>query len=82
MITLDILGILVIGFQACNIDLYSLYLTRFLLGVYLGTNGTVIPAYLVSISPPEMTGLLGSFHQLMITIGISVAYRFGYLFSY
>ena len=70
-------AIAVISFQACSIDLTTLYLTRFLLGIYLGTNGTVIPAYLVSISPPEMTGFLGSFNQLMITIGISVAYRLG-----
>lgn len=77
MIWLDVFAFLVIIYQANNIDLSSLYVTRFLLGVYLGISGTIIPAYLVSLSPPEMTGLLGSFNQLLITIGISVAYKLG-----
>lgn len=79
MLGLDIFAFLVIAYQACNIDLVSLYVTRFLLGIYLGFSGTIIPVYLVSISPPEMTGLLGSFNQLFITVGISVAYRLGYM---
>jgi MFS family permease len=78
MVVLDVFAFLVIAYQSYSMDLLSLYLTRFGLGVYLGISGTIIPAYLVSISPPEMTGLIGSFNQLLITIGISVAYRLGY----
>ena len=62
-------------------DVVSLYLTRFCLGLYLGVSGTIIPSYLVSISPPEMTGLIGSFNQLLITIGVAVGYRLGYINS-
>lgn len=81
MMYLDVFAFIAIAYQSYSMDLYVLYLTRFGLGLYLGISGTVIPAYLVSISPPEMTGLIGSFNQLLITIGISVAYRLGYSIS-
>jgi hypothetical protein len=77
MLILDVFAFFVITYQASNINTVSLYVTRFLLGVYFGVSGSIIPPYLVSISPPEMRGLIGSFNQLLITIGISVAYKFG-----
>jgi len=77
MLMLDIFAFFVITYQANNIDTTSLYITRFLLGIYFGISGSIIPPYLVSISPPEMTGLIGSFNQLLITVGISVAYKLG-----
>jgi MFS family permease len=77
MILLDVFAIIILIFQTINVDLHSLYITRFLLGIYLGISSNIIPVYLISISPPEMAGLVGSFNQLLITIGISVAYKFG-----
>ena len=67
MIYLDIFAFLAIAYQSYSMELFGLYLTRFGIGIYLGISGTVIPAYLVSISPPELTGLIGSFNQLLIT---------------
>ena len=78
MVYLDIFAITVITYQSYYMDVISLYLTRFGLGLYLGVSGTIIPSYLVSIAPPEMTGLIGSFNQLLITIGVAVGYRLGY----
>jgi len=78
MVFLDLFAFFLIAYQANNIDLPSLYAGRFLLGVYFGILGSIIPAYLVSMSPPEMTGLVGSFNQLLLTLGISVAYKLGY----
>jgi predicted MFS family arabinose efflux permease len=52
MIWLDVFAFLTIAYQAYSMDLVGLYLTRFGLGIYLGISGTVIPIYLVSISPP------------------------------
>ena len=82
MMVMDVFGFVVITCQSNFLDINTLYLTRFLLGLYLGVSSGIIPSYLVSISPPEMTGLIGSFNQLLITIGISVAYRFGYASCY
>lgn len=39
----------------------------------------IIPVYLISISPPEISGIVGSFNQLLITLGIATAYGLGYL---
>ena len=78
MVYLDIFALAVITYQSYYMDVISLYLTRFGLGLYLGVSGTIIPSYLVSIAPPEMTGLIGSFNQLLITIGVAVGYRLGY----
>jgi len=82
MLLLDLLAFGVIFYQANNMELPSLYGSRLLLGIYFGISGSIIPAYLVSISPPEMTGQVGSFNQLLITIGISVAYKLGYATIY
>lgn len=78
MIYLDVFAFAVITYQAHHISVTSLYMTRFLLGAYLGVSSSILPVYLVSISPPELSGLIGSFQQLLLTIGISVAYRLGY----
>lgn len=78
MIYLDIFAFLTITYQAHHISIVHLYMTRFFLGAYLGISSSILPSYLVSISPPELSGLIGSFQQLLITIGISVAYRLGY----
>jgi len=79
---MDIFAFLTITYQSYSMDLVTLYLTRFGIGIYLGISGTVIPAYLVSISPPELTGIIGTFNQLLITIGVSVGYRLGYLYQH
>ena len=63
--------------QGRELCLPTLYVGRFLLGVYTGINSNLIPVYLISISPPELTGIIGSFNQLFITIGIAVAYGLG-----
>ena len=39
----------------------------------------MVPQYLMSISPTKISGLMGSFNQIMITIGIAVAYGMGYV---
>jgi len=79
MIILDILGTLTIILQAYEVNYWSLYIGRFILGIYVGIASGIIPVYLISISPPEVSGIVGSFNQLLITIGIATAYGLGYL---
>lgn len=78
MLILDVLGTLAIVMQAAQIEFWSLYIGRFLLGIYVGIASGIIPTYLISISPPEISGLVGSLNQLLITIGIATAYGLGY----
>lgn len=77
MLLLDLFGILTIALQAYQIEYWSLYVGRFLLGVYVGISSGIIPVYLISLSPPEVSGIVGSLNQLLITIGIAVAYGLG-----
>jgi len=53
---------------------------RFLLGVGIGVASFTAPLYLSEISPKKMRGALVSLNQLMITIGIMLAYfvNFGF----
>jgi SP family sugar:H+ symporter-like MFS transporter len=77
MIMLDVFGILVILMQSYRIEYWTLYIGRFLLGIYVGISSGIIPVYLISISPPEISGIVGSFNQLLITMGIACAYGLG-----
>jgi len=74
MIAVDVIMAGALLMQAFSLDIYVLYVTRFLFGVFCGVSSAIIPPYLTSMSPLSMTGIIGSFNQLLITIGISVAY--------
>lgn len=77
MFYLDILGVLSIALQAFQIDYWNVYMGRLLLGLYVGIASGIVPSYLISFSPPEISGIVGSFNQLLITIGIATAYALG-----
>ncbi len=77
MLILDVIGTLSILLQSYSIDIGYLYVGRFILGVYVGIASGIIPTYLISISPPEVSGIIGSLNQLLITIGIAAAYGLG-----
>ena len=64
--------------QSFSLDLQVMYITRFIFGFFCGISSAIIPPYLTSISPLNMTGFIGSFNQLAITIGISVAYAMNF----
>lgn len=51
-----------------------MYVTRFMFGVFCGISSSIIPVYLTSISPLRISGVIGSFNQLLITVGIATAY--------
>jgi sugar porter (SP) family MFS transporter len=47
---------------------------RFVLGLAVGSAALVVPLYLSEIAPTEIRGAIASLNQLMITVGILVAY--------
>jgi len=55
-------------------NLEIMYITRFIFGVFCGVSSSIIPVYLTSIAPLKISGIIGSFNQLLITIGIATAY--------
>lgn len=78
MILVDIMMGIALIVQSLTLELHAMYFTRFFFGFFCGVSSTVIPTYLTSISPLNMTGFIGSFNQLLITIGISVAYALNF----
>ncbi len=55
---------------------------RLILGVSIGMLSFTAPIYLAEIAPENIRGSMVSFYQLMITIGILVAYLSDLAFSY
>jgi len=58
MIT-DLIGIagLVLGIIA---NLYVLYLARFIIGICVGLNSSLVPLYIKEFTPLSLTGTMGS----------------------
>lgn len=58
-------------------NLPCLMIGRILTGVGLGMTTSVIPMYMGEIAPAKYRGLLGTIFQIMITVGIFIAYALG-----
>ncbi|MBN8235821.1 sugar porter family MFS transporter [Halobacillus kuroshimensis] len=54
---------------------------RVILGLAVGGSTAIVPVYLSEMAPTDSRGALGSLNQLMITIGIVLAYLVNYAFS-
>jgi len=60
----------------------ELYLARFICGVATGASSAVAPMYVGEIAESSVRGSLGSFFQLMMTVGILYTYTLGAYVSY
>jgi sugar porter (SP) family MFS transporter len=54
---------------------------RFMVGVAVGVTSMITPLYIAEISPPKIRGALVQLNQLMIGIGIAVAYLVAWVLS-
>jgi sugar porter (SP) family MFS transporter len=62
-------------------DALSLVLSRIVIGLAVGGSTALVPVYLSEMAPTHIRGSLASLNQLMITIGILVAYIVNYIFA-
>ena len=76
---LFVLGSLLCG-EAWNIQI--LLIGRIVLGLAIGISSFTAPLYLAEIAPESIRGAMISIYQLMITIGILVAFLSDTAFSY
>jgi MFS family permease len=60
-----------------NYNYYNLLIGRTLNGIMFGVNALLVPMYIREISPVEISGRMGTFHKLIINIGIFVAFLIG-----
>ncbi|MCR3755263.1 MAG: galactose:H(+) symporter [Candidatus Westeberhardia cardiocondylae] len=68
--------------SAFSLNVESLIIARILLGLAVGITSYTAPLYLSEIAPEKIRGSMISMYQLMITIGILVAYLSDTVFSY
>ncbi|KAF2721295.1 hypothetical protein K431DRAFT_284911 [Polychaeton citri CBS 116435] len=59
-------------------SLAAFYVARVIAGLGLGASSVVVPMFSSEMSPKEIRGQIGSFYQLMFTIGIFVSYWVDY----
>lgn len=62
-------------------EFYVLLTTRVILGVGVGITSALVPAYLQELAPKKNRGAITTLWQLMIMIGILLAYILNYSFS-
>lgn len=62
-----------------KLSFLNIAIGRFILGLVMGLSTSIIPVYLNSISPKNISGKIGSFNQLNIVGGIMAAYLVGYI---
>lgn len=77
MILIDLFALAAFVIQGTELTIPHLLLGRIMVGVCCGISSGIIPQYLASISPRAAFGVIGTFNQLLITIGIASAYYAG-----
>jgi len=78
MIIADIFGI--IGSFSCifvGLGAYPQIIGRFISGIAAGINCQLIPLYINELSPIEISGIMGSFFQCLLSVGILMSYVMG-----
>ncbi len=62
-------------------EAYSFSFFRFIGGLAVGASSVAVPIYISEIAPPEERGRLGIRYQLLIVLGIFIAFISNYLLS-
>jgi MFS family permease len=74
---LDYLAIAAIVMQMVSIYTPVLCLSRLLMGIFCGFTTGIVPSYIVSIAPSFASGIIGSYSQMSIVLGMAFAYYMG-----
>ena len=74
--------IFAVGSLACGFsgNPEILIVSRFILGISVGSASALVPMYMGEISPPVIRGKISGLNQLMITIGMLISYGVNYAF--
>jgi MFS family permease len=60
-----------------NLSVGNLCVSRFLVGISCGISSSVIPPFLISLSPPEWRNIVGSMHQVFVAGGVGFSFYLG-----
>jgi SP family facilitated glucose transporter-like MFS transporter 3 len=67
--------------QTCAPDMYTIILSRFIIGFASGYSSVLVPIYLGELAPPTLRGMLGTLTQFAMVIGILVADMLAFPFA-
>ncbi|MFC6064556.1 sugar porter family MFS transporter [Streptomyces ochraceiscleroticus] len=75
-------GVFILGTLGASFatHVWMLIVFRFVLGIGVGIASVVVPLYLTELAPKHVRGGLASLMQLLVTVGIFLAYVTDYLF--
>lgn len=74
---MDAIAVVAIVMQVVTIHTASLCVSRIMMGFFCGITSGLVPSYIVSMSPSFTSGILGSYNQIAMAIGMSFAYYMG-----
>jgi len=77
MIITDLIAAVGVAVQLLNSQ-YLLVLGRLICGYCVGLNSALVPTYVSEVSPVKVKGLMGTFNQLFICIGVLIAFFLGF----
>lgn len=67
--------------SAFSVNVTMLIISRIILGLAVGGASVLVPVYLSEMAPTKIRGALGTLNNLMIVVGVLVAYLVNYLFA-
>jgi len=59
--------------QTFALDMFSIIIARFIIGIASGISSVLVPIYLGEIAPPTLRGMLGTLTQFALVIGILIS---------
>ncbi len=74
---MNLIGIMAIVMQLVSLNTVVLCLSRFLMGVFCGIASGVVPSFILSLSPSFTSGIVGTYNQVAIAMGMAFAYYLG-----
>ena len=64
--------------QLIKLEFLFLAIPRFFLGILIGLSTSIIPVFINSIAPSQVSGKIGTYNQLFQVSGVLIAYLMGY----
>ena len=65
--------------ELITLQFYFLAIPRVILGILIGLSTSIIPVYINSISPNNISGKIGTYNQLFQVFGVLFAYLMGFV---
>lgn len=70
---------LAIGIQLMSMNVVAVSVSRFLMGIFCGIISGVVPSYILSLAPSFTSGIVGTYNQVAVALGMAFAYYMGQL---